>query len=77
MSRDDRRSAAPTLVTDGGDPSDGDDSSDGEKSTVHHVVCRDCGMDAIYESKLQAGIDMGKHILTTRHKVVVEEIAGE
>lgn len=64
MSRDAER-GSPTLVTDGGE------------STVHHVVCRDCGMDRIYESQLRAGIEMGKHVVTTRHKVVVEELAGE
>jgi Fe2+ or Zn2+ uptake regulation protein len=64
VSRDAERES-PTLVTDGGE------------STVHHVVCRDCGMDRVYESQLRAGIEMAKHILATRHVVVVEELAGE
>lgn len=65
MKRQPRDGAAPRLVADGGEP------------TVHHVVCRDCGMDGVYDSKLQAGLDMGKHILTTGHEVVVEELRAE
>lgn len=52
--------------------------ADGGERTVHHVVCRDCtGLDGIYESRLQAGVDVDKHVLTTGHRVVVEEIAAE
>lgn len=65
MQRDARPDAAPRPIADGGEP------------TVHHIVCRDCGMDGLYESKLRAGIDMGKHILTTGHEVVVEELSAE
>ncbi|MFB6079856.1 MAG: hypothetical protein ABEJ81_02470 [Haloferacaceae archaeon] len=52
--------------------------TDGGEPTVYHVVCRDCGkFEEIYESQIRAGLEMGKHILTTGHRVVVEEVAAE
>ena len=66
MPPDDRRGPRPVPVTDGGTP------------TVHHVLCRDCGeFEGVYESQFRAGIDMLKHVLTTAHRVEVEEVEAE